>query len=204
MVKVFAVRIGNKYGPIYEDYLKEKLPNIQFINKPIHPFVLQWNKLRFMDMDINEPICVIDVDITLHNGYNELFEYPISKGQFIGIPSWWRDTHDEKYKINGGFYKYYPKECKYIVDRYREKPKYYSQKYIANEITVGPVNGEQYFVEDTARERLEVKTVPEEWVQRATKIRKVTKLQTEQEMEEYDYTFIPDGEVKLVHHSWQK
>jgi hypothetical protein len=185
MVKVYAVRIGNKYGPEYEDYLKEKIAGITFINKSTNPFILQWNKLRFMDLDIDEPICVIDVDIGLFNNYNELFNYPIKKGEFISIPSWWKDTHKEEYKINGGFYKYYPKECKYIVDRFREKPEYYTTKYIKNQTTVGPVNGEQYFVEDTARENLEVRTVPEWWVQRAFKGK-----------------FFQDGEVKLVHYSF--
>lgn len=186
MVKVYAVRVGTKYGPEYETYLKDKLPSIEFLNKEEHPFILQWNKLRFMELDIDEPICVIDVDIGLENDYMELFEYPIKRGEFLAIPAWWRDTLNERYKINGGFYKYYPKDCKYIVDEYRSKPEYYTTKYIKNKTTVGPVNGEQYFVEDTANSRLKIKTVPQAWVQRAVQ-----------------KDFIQDGEVKLVHYSWQ-
>ena len=48
MVKVYAVRVGTKYGPEYETYLKDKLPSIEFLNKEEHPFILQWNKLRFI------------------------------------------------------------------------------------------------------------------------------------------------------------
>ena len=29
--KVLAVRIGDRYGPEYEDYLKSKIPNIDFV-----------------------------------------------------------------------------------------------------------------------------------------------------------------------------
>jgi len=41
-VKVYAVRVGNRYDERYEEYLKEKLPNIEFINDD--QLVLQWNK----------------------------------------------------------------------------------------------------------------------------------------------------------------
>ena len=35
-----------------------------------------------MQMDIDEPICVIDIDIILVNDYNKLFDYPIRKDNF--------------------------------------------------------------------------------------------------------------------------
>ena len=38
-----------------------------------------------MQMDIDEPICVIDIDILLVNDYNKLFDYPIKKGQFLAM-----------------------------------------------------------------------------------------------------------------------
>ena len=50
-MKILAVRIGNKYGPEYEEYLEGKLPQHEFvwIREPYHPEVkLQWNKMLGM------------------------------------------------------------------------------------------------------------------------------------------------------------
>ena len=76
-VKVYAVRVGNRYGPKYEDYLRSKIPNIQFLNEEKENFKLQWNKLHFFNLNLDEPICVIDIDIKLINEYQKLFDYPI-------------------------------------------------------------------------------------------------------------------------------
>ena len=44
------------------------------------------------------------------------------------------------------------------------KDKFHWQRYfIESNITVGPVNGEQYFVEDSVKEKLELKFLPETW-----------------------------------------
>ena len=44
--KVLAVRIGDKYGPEYEDYLRSKIPNIDFVRTSDCRFKLQWNKIN--------------------------------------------------------------------------------------------------------------------------------------------------------------
>ena len=64
------------------------------------------------------------------NNYKDLFEYPIKKGQFVSIPGWWRDTENKRYKINGGFFKYYPKDCKYIYDKFMQDPNLWQNFYI--------------------------------------------------------------------------
>ena len=168
-MKIIAVRIGDRYGPEYEKYLEEKLPEYEFVwvRKPIKEGVLlQWNKMYGMGLDIDEPICVMDIDVLLINNYKELFEYPIKKGQFISIPGWWRDTENKRYKINGGFFKYYPKDCRYIYDEFMSNTDYWQQYYIKNGITKGPVNGEQYFVWDQAKKKLNMKVLPSAWFTR--------------------------------------
>ena len=42
----------------------------------------------------------------------------------------------------------------------------WQRHYIDNKTTAGPVNGEQYFVEDSVKERLELITLPESWFTR--------------------------------------
>ena len=167
-IKIIAVRIGEKYGPEYETYLESKLPDYEFIwiRKPIRDDIkLQWNKMYGMSLNIDEPICVIDIDILLVNDYKQIFEYPIQPGQFIAMPGWWRDS-DPKYKINGGFFKYYPKDCRYIYDEFMLNADKWQRHYIDNGITIGPVNGEQYFVEEHVNKKLELITLPNAWFTR--------------------------------------
>ena len=65
-MKIFAVRIGERYGPEYETYLQSKLPEYDFhwIREPIQDDILmQWNKMAVMNMNIDEPVVVMDIDI---------------------------------------------------------------------------------------------------------------------------------------------
>ena len=168
-MKIIAVRIGDRYGPEYEVYLESKLPEYEFIwiREPIRDdVVLQWNKMYGMSLDIDEPVCVMDIDVLLINDYKKIFEYPIERGEFVAMPGWWRDTNQDKYKINGGFFKYYPQDCRYIYDEFMSDTEKWQRYYIDNGITTGPVNGEQYFVEDHVRQKLKLKLLPNAWFTR--------------------------------------
>lgn len=163
--RVYAVRTGDRYGPEYEDYINSKVSNVTWIREETigkH----QWNKLIPMSLDIDEPVCVIDIDVSFINDYMDLFNYPIERGQFVATQSWYKDTEVEGYKLQGGFQKYYPKDCKYIYDKFVSDPEYWMEYYIKNGTTCGPVNGEQYFVEDSVKEKLDLKFVPAEWMTR--------------------------------------
>lgn len=164
-MKVFAVNIGTKYGPEYNQYIKQKLSryDVHIIKEPYDPqVILQWNKMYPMSLDIDEPVCVIDIDILLVNDYYDLFEHPIKRGQFVGLGSWWNEDID----INGGFFKYYPKDCRYIFDKFTIEPDYWMRHYIEKGVTQGPVNGEQFFVKEAVDERLELVRTPEAWCTR--------------------------------------
>ena len=87
-MKIVAVRIGDKYGPEYEKYLESKLPEYEFIwvREPIREAVtLQWNKMYGMSLDIDEAICVMDIDVLLENDYRKIFEYPVQPLSLIHI-----------------------------------------------------------------------------------------------------------------------
>jgi hypothetical protein len=166
---IICIRIGEKYGPEYEDYLNKKLSKykIHWIHEPYDERVtLQWNKMWGMQLDQDTPICVMDIDVLLMGDYESIFDYPIMRGQFLAMPGWWRDTKKEGYSINGGFFKYYPKDCKYIYDKFMKDIHGWQRHYIDNGVTRGPVNGEQYFVEDSVKEKLELITLPKEWFTR--------------------------------------
>lgn len=163
MQRVFAVRIGDKYGPHYEDYINSKIPNVTWIRQESIG-KLQWNKLIPMNMDIDEPVVVIDIDMFFINDYMDVINYPIQRGEFVSMPGWWQDA--KGYTLQGGFQKYYPKDCKYIYDEFTSKPDYWMEYYIKNGTTIGPVNGEQYFIEDQVKKILKLKLIPETWVSR--------------------------------------
>ena len=91
-------------------------------------------------------------------------DYPIQKGQFLGMRQWWGDTKIQL--INGGFFKYYPKDCKYIFDKFMSNVEHWQSHYIEKGVTVGPVNGEQNFVEESVKEKLELITFSDKWCTR--------------------------------------
>lgn len=168
-VKIICVRIGDRYGPEYEEYIENKLSDydIHWIREETIG-LLQWNKLEGMNWDTDEPVCVTDIDVLLINDYKEVFEYPIERGQFLAAPGWWRwgkhgDLVNGRFTINGGFQKYYPKDCRYIYEKFIDNPSYWMRYYIDNGFTSGPVNGEQHFVEESVKERLELKLLPDAW-----------------------------------------
>lgn len=169
-MKIFCVRIGEKYGPEYEEYLERKLPEYDFvwIRKPFMKGVaLQWNKMQVMGMDIDEPVVVMDIDIILTGNYKEIFDYPINRGQFLAMPGWWRRLGADQWKINGGFFKYYPSDMNYLYNIFVSNPKMWQQKFIKDGTTAGPVNGEQHFVEMGVKDaNMELIILPNSWFTR--------------------------------------
>lgn len=176
-LKVFCFRIGKKYGPEYEEYLSNKLGekyDLIFIRNSLdYKIALQWNKMFLMNLDYDKPIVVIDIDVLLENNYYDIFDIDIVPGEFLAMPSWWNNKTD--YSINGGFYKYYPKDCKYIYDKFMDNPKHWQSHYIKKGVTIGPVNGEQNFVEDNVKTKLKLKLLPNEWVSRWTNNEKMNR-----------------------------
>tara|TARA_B100001029_G_scaffold179888_1_gene192148 strand:+ start:11205 stop:11870 length:666 start_codon:yes stop_codon:yes gene_type:complete len=161
--KVFAIRIGEKYGQDVEDYINSKIPNVTWIREEKDGFKLQWNRLHLMNSDIEGPILTIDIDMLFINDYMKAIEYPIKRGEFLTAKSWWRDSNGINSTLNGGFQKYYPEDCKYIYDEFISRKEFWEEYYIKLGITHGPVNGEQFFIEHMVNKKLKLKYLPEKW-----------------------------------------
>ena len=56
------------------------------------------------------------------------------------------ESEKHRFTINGGFYKYYPKDCKYILEKFLETPEYWQRKYIEE-----GYRGETEYHRDTKR-----------------------------------------------------
>lgn len=168
-MKIFCVRIGNKYGPEYEDYIESKLQghNVIWIRKPYRPEIpLQWNKIQVFGMDIDEPVILMDIDKLLINDYHEIINYPCTKGQFVTTPYWWKSPDIENpYKSSGGFYKFWPSTTRHIYEKYMSDIPYYTNYYIKNRMTTGPVNGEFMFVQDSLY-GMDMQIMPDSWFTR--------------------------------------
>jgi hypothetical protein len=167
-MKIYCVRIGDKYGQQYEDYMNEKLADYEviWIKEPIKPNVpLQWNKMIAMNDDSDDPVAVLDIDKIFINDYKEALDYSIKPGEFLAAPYWWGNG---RIPMSGGFYKFYPKDCKYIYNNYINNIDYYTNYYIKNGYTTGPVNGEFLYVHYMLQRELKLITLPDAWVTRWT------------------------------------
>ena len=164
--KVFAIRIGDRYGQDVEDYINSKIPNVTCIREENDGFKLQWNRLHLMNSDIKGPILTIDIDMLFINDYMKAIDYPIERGEFLTAKSWWRDSDGIRSTLNGGFQKYYPEDCKYIYDEFVSRKEFWEENYIKTGITVGPVNGEQFFMERMVGKKLKLKYLPDSWSMR--------------------------------------
>lgn len=166
-MRIYCVRIGEKYGQQYEDYINKKLSDYEviWIKEPIRPNIpLQWNKMAAMNDDSDEPVLVLDIDKLFINDYKEAIEYPIKHGEFLAAPYHW--GNGQSIPMSGGFYKFYPKECKYIYDTYMSDISYWTNKYIKNGSIPGPVAGEFLFVYEHLQKKLKLKLLPDAWVTR--------------------------------------
>ena len=99
------------------------------------------------------------------NNYKEALDYSIKPGEFLAAPYWWGNG---KIPMSGGFYKFYPKDCKYIYNNYINNIDYYTNYYIKNGYTTGPVNGEFLYVHYMLQRELKLITLPDAWVTRWT------------------------------------
>ena len=203
-VKVFCVRIGTKYGREYEDYINSKLEDhdVHWIREPYHKWIpLQWNKLKVFDMDIDEPVIVMDIDKLLIHDYEEVINYPCKKDEFVSIPYWW-NFNGTPYKMSGGFYKFWPKYNKNIWDTFVEDIPGWTNHYIKAGLTIGPVNGEFMYVQEHLQTELVL--MPDAWFTRWISDPDISTSKIEDKYLEITGNKLYDGrdfhsDVKIVH-----
>lgn len=198
MIKIFAVKTEK-----YKDYKTDFPFEVTYLEQDIWPMKRQWNKLHFFELPFDEPIVVIDLDTMFINDWEELINYPCERDEFVSIPAWWKDTHDERFKINGGFYKFWPTSTRYIADKFREQPRHWREHYFNEGITNREGFGEQYFVEESARERLKIRLVPATWVTKWTNNGHPPENEIRAGNEAYPGEYLFDGkfnpDIKMIH-----
>jgi hypothetical protein len=212
--KIYAVRIGEKYGIHYEHDLEQKLGHITWIREEEPGVLLQWNKLRAFNENTEQAIVLIDIDLEFIGSYTDLFELPIERGEFLTTRSWWGQDNPTAvpYKISGGFYKFYPKDTRHIYETFRQDKEFWQTHYIKEGITKGPVNGEMNFVEDCIRGRvgnhkpLHMKFVPDSWHTTFRNDKDHEYLSRLTKAYKHDYLWLGDfhPDIKMVHYHQQQ
>ena len=206
--KIYAVRVGDKYGEHYE----RALPFVDhWIRHEEAGVRLQWNNLRCFEGE-KCPVILIDIDLTFMNDYQDLFSLPVERGEFLTTRNWWGQDNPVtmKYKIAGGFYKFWPEDTEYILDIFHEDPLRWQNYYIENGTTVGPVNGEMNFVEDCVRGRignnpLKMKFVPDAWHTKWKNEPTKEYMYRMSKLYDNDYLWLGDfhPDIKLVHYAME-
>jgi len=107
----------------------------------------------------------MDIDKLLINDFEDVINYPCPRGDFVSIPYWW-NFNGTRFKMSGGFYKFWPKDCKFIYDIFMKDIPYWTNYYIKAGLTIGPVNGEFMFVYDNVIDNLNLKLMPDGWFTR--------------------------------------
>ncbi len=118
----------------------------------------QWYKMDFMGMintGLDEPIIVLDLDLTILRNIDFIIDMPIERNDFIAINRWWR-APGQPMNINGGMYKYYPQTCQHIFNTFYSAPLFWQNNY--RQYSANAVTGEQYFVWEHARLSHNIKT----------------------------------------------
>ena len=111
---------------------------------------LQWFKLDYFKKDFikNEDIILMDIDLDIVGNVNFIFQEYTG---FVGTHRWWwrwrEDKSNDNFALSGTMYKFKNGEYQYIVDTFEENIEYWQEYFIKNDITKGPVNGEQHFVQ---------------------------------------------------------
>ena len=113
---------------------------------------LQWYKLDYFKKHIvdTDDIILMDIDQVVIRNCDFLFDN-ISDNEFRGTHRfWWRwreDKDNKKFALSGSVYKFKNGQHQYIVDEFEKDIKFWEEYFIKSGITVGPVNGEQHFVQ---------------------------------------------------------
>ena len=122
----------------------------------------QWYKIDFHHMPIiAEGKClIVDIDYQIVGDMDEILSWDLPNHHFGCNYRWW-SSHTDKCAINGGFQMFYQGQTKHLYDIFYQDPKYWQKHYIDIGHAVGPVNGEQNFVDEHVS--LKRSWLPQEW-----------------------------------------
>lgn len=117
-------------------------------------FALQWHKLKFHKTGFagileGEQCLILDIDWIITGSMDEILLHQLEDGQFGCFERWWSNLR-HFCKINGGFQMYRMGDTNHLWEKFSADPEYWQSYYVNNGFAVGPVNGEQNFIDQHA------------------------------------------------------
>ena len=173
MIHILTLKVGDKYpssivNELYEGILNNSTVPFKFTcytedssgllldiaTIPIedsHKYKLQWHKMKFHDPSLTnitkgEDCIVMDIDMKILNNIDEILTYPISKNEYGVTRRWYSDKQD-KCSINGGFQKFKMGYTKELYNIFSSNFRKWQEYFIENDLSIGPVSGEQNFID---------------------------------------------------------
>jgi len=173
MINILTLKVDTKYSAEYVNRLYNSikrnttaefkfycytenpvdlLPEICII--PIeHPnkFKLQWHKLifhktGFANIPIGQKCLILDIDWVILNNIDCILQYDLPSNHLGCFERWWSNRRNWC-KLNGGFQMFYMGETNYLWEEFIKNPEHWQDYFIRIGEAVGPVNGEQNFID---------------------------------------------------------
>ena len=187
MINILTLKVTEKYSSKYVNnlyYGLKKFSNIDFnfycytenkkgLDKNIiviplsnvEKYKLQWHKLifhknNFGNINIGEKCLILDIDWIIINNIDEILNYNLEKKRFLCFERWWFEKI-KSCKINGGLQMDYMGDTNHLWEIFKNDHIYWQEYFINNKLAIGPVNGEQNFIDKHLK--LKRQWLPMEW-----------------------------------------
>ena len=186
MLNILTLKVGTKYSADYCNILYSSLKrhsdvdfnficytedasglmkNIQVVDVPdVDAYQLQWHKMMFhksgfAGISEGDKCLTLDIDWIITNDMTPILQYELPDNTFGCFERWWSNKR-HFCKLNGGFQMYYMGQTNYLWQEFSKQPYYWQRYYIENGFAEGPVNGEQNFIDQHAKNK---HWLPMEW-----------------------------------------
>lgn len=173
MVNILTLKVGDKYSSsvvneLYEGIKSNTTLDFKFycytedtnglnnniltipIKDPLK-YKLQWHKLKYHDPKLTkiskgEDCIIMDIDMKILQNIDDILSFPIDSNQ-IGVFKRWFSDKQHLCEINGGFQKFKMGYTKKLFEIFESDYKTWQEYFIKNELSIGPVSGEQNFID---------------------------------------------------------
>ena len=185
-MNILTLKVGTKYSAdyvnrLYNSLKREATVNFKFFCYTEDPtdllpeinivplddptkFKLQWHKVifhktGFADIPVGEKCLILDIDWIVLQNVDDILDYQLPQNHLGCFERWWSNRRHHC-KLNGGFQMFYMGDTNYLWEEFITKPEHWQEHYINIGEAEGPVNGEQNFIHNHAKQK---EWLPMEW-----------------------------------------
>lgn len=180
MINILTLKTGKKYSKDYVNILYSSIdrnsnidfnficytddpqglyPDIQVVEiENPDSLQLQWHKMIFHKEGFagilpGEKCLTLDIDWIITGDMDPILNYDLPIGNFGCFERWWSNKR-HLCKLNGGLQMFYMGETNYLWEKFIENPNHWQKYYVENGFAEGPINGEQNFIDQHAKNKI--------------------------------------------------